>query len=124
MKVRYREPGITTTQKVFASVWASVVATCIGLLLSATVDRDSVVPALLFPYAMLTMYVLGNDGLFLLLGLPQFFVYGAVFAWAWICGRGQRGPWRLFILHLIVGVGCAMIYRADLLCRLWSHPRW
>ena len=51
------------------------------------------------------------DALFFTLGLLQFFIYSAFFAWAWVWGDDLRRLWvRIGGLHLLFGVGCALLY--------------
>lgn len=69
--------------------------------------------AFFFPYAMLTIYLRDGrvDVWFYLLGLSQFFIYGAFFAWAWVWGDDIRRFWaRIIVLHLLLGIGCAALY--------------
>jgi hypothetical protein len=103
---------LTSTGLAFA---VTVIAVFLALPDIAITDRGRyATSSLLFPYAMLSLHAFGGDKFPLLfLGLPQFFIYGALLAWAWIRGCEQKVALRLLILHIILGVGCALIYIAD-----------
>lgn len=81
-------------------------------------DSDLALPAFLFPYAFLYgMYLRIESFVVLILIVAQFPAYGAIFAWAWVKNCQVKVGWRLLVLHLLLGIGCALIVSADDLVR-------
>jgi hypothetical protein len=103
----------------FSFVAASVVTTLAVQIALPGVARTHGNPApaaFLFPYAMLTAHAFQRPPLPLVaaIALLQFFVYSAFFAWAWILGRRmQRISHRIIVVHVLLGIGCALLYHFD-----------
>lgn len=108
---------MTATKKICASIGVAVALAVFGCYLALPeVARGGnlALPAFLFPYAM---FFGGENLWFLVLCAAQFPIYGAIFAWAWIKGWEVKVGWRLLALHLLLGIGCALIASADKLVR-------
>ena len=77
----------------------------------ARCNSDSEKPAFLFPYAFLPMWVF-DFGIWPLLGLvlAQFPIYAAILVAAMQTPRPEKAIIRLVVLHLILGVGCSLLY--------------
>jgi hypothetical protein len=100
------------------AVVSTVIAGAIALPSLAKTGDNDVPVAFVFPYALFIIYFReGADyGWLLALGLPQFFVYAALFAWAWVFGDDDdvlRLWIRIGVLHLLLGVGCAALYSLE-----------
>lgn len=76
-------------------------------------------PAFLFPYAMYALFFSPIKIALVLLIAAQFPVYGVIFAWAWVKDCEAKVGWRLLLFHLLLGIGCALVFSADDLESLW-----
>lgn len=65
-------------------------------------------PASLFPYAFLKMWISG-DLRFACLAFIQFPAYAAILAWAHRRSRVEAVVWRIAFLHLLLGMGAALL---------------
>ena len=101
--------------KTFVCLGTALLITVLAAAISIPVQsgQSEAPAAFFFPYAFLAAYLRGGrmDALFFTLGLLQFFIYSAFFAWAWVWGDDLRRLWvRIGGLHLLFGVGCALLY--------------
>ncbi len=106
---------MTARWKIVTCFGVAFAATAIGAVFTMPVlAHGSYTPTcLFFPYAMLALYVFkhGGEKWALALGLSQFFLYAAFYAWRWVWEDDTR--WlvtRIAAIHLLVGIGAAVLY--------------
>ena len=102
--------GIVAVAMVIAALACFVLS-----LLSAGVGHGSYFPfAICFPYAFLSVEVLGGDiGLIAgTLMVAQFLVYGIVLGRAWLEDRLPKGAAVVMITHFVVAAVCTVIFYA------------
>jgi len=112
--------GMSGINKIGISMGIAVLLTVIGgfIALPKIANRDGyhlAFPAFLFPYAAL--FSRGDARSILIWITAQFPVYGVIFASAWIKDCEVKVGWRLLVLHMLLGIGCALIASADKLVR-------
>jgi hypothetical protein len=105
------------------------VALIAGLLLGGFVlapqlaiadGSDMSLPALVFPYALLTLWLCIISESFDLvyvtlwpLVIIQFPIYAALFTWADLNKRVPAVMWRIIVLHALLAIGAALLYSTE-----------